>query len=201
MLLCKPAAMPISTPGEPFDFPASWSLERPVKSAAWPLSVNGWPMGSQPVSPILQPASPGMRTSPSFGGAGGRFNRRDSGWAGGVLSGGGCWGGAGCCWAGACVAAGCWSAGAAAASCGACAWTSIDDPNTTRQSKPVREIFTYASTPEISRHGPVQDHRCTNGSKPFNCWLPFYFASNQRHAAGNPRDSDCGSNGTGVEFA
>src|ERR1019366_1206168 len=111
-----------------------------------------------------------MRTSTTFGGAGGSFKRWGSG--GGVVSAGGCWGcwggGAGGCWAGAC-GAGCWSAGAAAASRGACARTSVVVHSKARQSKPVREIFTYASTIEISRHRPARDHGCTGGSKPFHC--------------------------------
>src|ERR1022692_1291118 len=84
---------------------------------------------------------------------------------------------------------------------GACARTNVEVHSKARQSKPVREIFTYASTIKISRYRPAPDHGCTGGSKPFHCGLFFYSASNQRHAAENPRPVGCGRTGTGVEFA
>ena len=191
--------MPISAPGAPFDFPASCSLEGSVKAGrvalVGPDLADGQPTGDSDVV-----AGFARHAHVHHFGRGGRQlqapGSRAEGWSRRVAAGGG----AGCCWAGAC-GAGCWSAGAAAASCGACARTSVDVHSKARQSKPVREIFTYASTFEISRHRPARDHGCTGGSKPFNCGLLFYFASNQRHAAGNPRRADCGRNGTGVEFA
>src|ERR1017187_2447337 len=116
-----------------------------------------------------------MRTSTTFGGGGGSINRWGWGSVGGGVSAGGCWGcwrGAGGCWAGACWA-GCWSAGATAASCAACARTSVDVHSKARQSKPVREIFTYASAIELAatvrRHAtvaPLGPNRSTVGCSP-----------------------------------
>src|SRR5689334_16565864 len=101
MLLCRPAATPISTPGSPFEVPANCSLLKSVKPASCPLSTYGCPIGNQPVSPMNHPASPGMRTSMTFGGAGGSRTGRcvsTCGASGGVVGCGGfCGGGVVCC--------------------------------------------------------------------------------------------------------
>src|SRR5438874_2642834 len=88
------------------------------------------------------PASPGMRTSTTFGGAGGKRVLRVcvSGCCGvSVCAGAGC--GAGGCCAGACCGAGCCGGVCCAASCAKHAAVHVR----VRQSKPVRDLFTYAS--------------------------------------------------------
>ena len=58
------------------------------------------------------------------------------------------------------------------------------------QQDKVSQFEKSSRTPQLSRlsrHGPVRDHSCTKGSKPSNCWLPSYFASNQWHGAENQR--------------
>ena len=101
--------------------------------------------------------------------------------------------------AGACWAAGCWSAGAV--SCGACARTNDDVHTKARQSKPVREIFTYASTIEIK---PAQ-----TGNRPLlHQWVQtvqllatLLFCLKSTACRRKSDAADCGRIGTGVEFA
>ena len=71
MLLCRPAAMPISAPGAPFDFPASCSLERPVKVGCVALIGEGMADG-QPAGESDIPASLARHADVAFFGRGGR---------------------------------------------------------------------------------------------------------------------------------
>src|SRR5215813_1609435 len=112
--------MPRSAPPAYLGLPASLVSVSSVKVALCPLSMVGVWMGNQPMMPSEKPVSPGCRTSGILDNGGGAvcFGRRIGG-GGGALDGGFC-------------------------SCSSAPQSHSGNKN--RQSRPVQNLFTYASS-------------------------------------------------------